>query len=101
MSEKHPVQSIAHKNGSRLVIAKSKKFCRGSWWARAWRWVKLCPSDESWVLKWKEDYFIIRNNKAMFGPVINDVKWYGPNRSRRYLEEVARIHRRTVQKRSS
>ena len=28
-------------------------------------------------------------------------KWYGPNRSRRYLEEMARIHRRTVQKRSS
>ena len=27
-------------------------------------------------------------------------KWYGPNRSRRYQEEVARIHRRTVQKRS-
>ena len=26
-------------------------------------------------------------------------KWYGPNRSRRYQEEVARIHRRTVQKR--
>ena len=25
-------------------------------------------------------------------------KWYGPNRSRRYSEEVARIHRRTVQK---
>ena len=25
-------------------------------------------------------------------------KWYGPNRSRRYWEEVARIHRRTVQK---
>ena len=25
-------------------------------------------------------------------------KWYGPNRSRRYLEEVARIHRRTIQK---
>jgi len=25
-------------------------------------------------------------------------KWYGPNRSRRYQEEVARIHRRTVQK---
>ena len=24
--------------------------------------------------------------------------WYGPNRSRRYQEEVARIHRRTVQK---
>ena len=28
-------------------------------------------------------------------------KWQGPNRSRRYKEEVARIHRRTVQKRSS
>ena len=28
-------------------------------------------------------------------------KWYGPNRSRRYEEDVARIHGRTVQKRSS
>ena len=28
-------------------------------------------------------------------------KWYGPNRSRRHEEEVPRIHRRTVQKRSS
>ena len=28
-------------------------------------------------------------------------KWYGPNRSRRYKEEMARIHRRTVQKRAS
>ena len=27
-------------------------------------------------------------------------KWYGPNRSRRFLEEVERIHR-TVKKRSS
>ena len=27
-------------------------------------------------------------------------KWYGPNRRRRYEEEVARIHRRTIQKRS-
>ena len=25
-------------------------------------------------------------------------KWYGPNGSRRYSEEVARIHRRTIQK---
>ena len=25
-------------------------------------------------------------------------KWYGPNRSRRYQEEVARIHRRRIQK---
>ena len=28
-------------------------------------------------------------------------RWYGPERSRRYQEEVARIHRRTIQKRSS
>ena len=28
-------------------------------------------------------------------------KWYGPNRSRRYQEEVARTHRRTILKRSS
>ena len=28
-------------------------------------------------------------------------KWYGPNRSRRYKEEVARIHRRTILKSSS
>ena len=27
-------------------------------------------------------------------------KWYGPNRSRRYQEKVARIYRRTTQKRS-
>ena len=25
-------------------------------------------------------------------------RWYGPNRSRRYSEEVARIHRRAIQK---
>ena len=28
-------------------------------------------------------------------------KWYGPNRNRRYSEEVARIHRKTIQKISS
>ena len=28
-------------------------------------------------------------------------KWYRPNRSRRYKKDVARIHRRTVQKRFS
>ena len=28
-------------------------------------------------------------------------KWYELNRSRRYLEGVAKIHRRTIQKRSS
>ena len=29
---------------------------------------------------------------------IKDQKWYGPNRSRRYQEEVARIHRRIHKK---
>ena len=28
----------------------------------------------------------------------NGQKWYGPNRHRRYSEEVARIHRRIIQK---
>ena len=28
-------------------------------------------------------------------------KWYGPNRSKRYEDEVARIHRRTIQKKIS
>ena len=28
-------------------------------------------------------------------------KWYGPNRSRLYLKQVARIHKKTVPKRSS
>ena len=28
-------------------------------------------------------------------------KWYGPNRSRRYYKQMARIHRRTIHKRSS
>ena len=28
-------------------------------------------------------------------------KWYGPNRSRRYILKVARIYRKTIQKRSA
>ena len=31
---------------------------------------------------------------------IKDRNGYGPNRNRRYLEVLARIHRRTIQKRS-
>ena len=42
----------------------------------------------------------IRDNKGKNG-LDKGQKWSGPNRSRRYLEEVARIHGRTVQKRSS
>ena len=43
----------------------------------------------------------IRDTKGTFHAKmgsIKDRKWYGPNRSRRYQEEVARIHRRTIQK---
>ena len=32
---------------------------------------------------------------------VKDNKWFGPNRSRIYQEEVGRIHKRTVQKPSS
>ena len=44
----------------------------------------------------------IRDTKGTFHAKLGSKgqKWYGPNRSRRYEEEVARIHRRTVQKRA-
>ena len=44
----------------------------------------------------------IRDTKGTFHAKMGTKgqKWYGPNRSRRYKEEVARIHRRTVQKAS-
>ena len=43
----------------------------------------------------------IRDTKAIFHAKISTIKgqkWYGPDRSRRYLEEVAIIHRRAIQK---
>ena len=46
----------------------------------------------------------IRDTKGTFHAKMGTIrgqKWYGPNRSRRYSEEVARIHGRTVQKRAS
>ena len=44
--------------------------------------------------------FLLTNHDTMVlsNSYILKQKWYGPNRSRRYEEEVARIHRRTVQK---
>ena len=46
---------------------------------------------------------IVRNTKGTFHAKLRSIKdrWYRPNKSRRYQEEVARIHRQTVQKRSS
>ena len=41
----------------------------------------------------------IRDTKGTFHAKMAQQKQYGPNRSRRYQEEVARIHRRTIQKR--
>ena len=46
----------------------------------------------------------IKNTKGTFHAKMGSKKGqklYGPNRSRRYYEEVVRIHRRTVQKGSS
>ena len=45
----------------------------------------------------------IRYTKGTFHEKMGSIKdrWYGPNRGRRYQEEVARINRRTVQKISS
>ena len=40
----------------------------------------------------------IRDTKGTFHAKKAHKKWHGPNRSRRYQEEVARIHRRTIQK---
>ena len=46
-------------------------------------------------------HFMQRNISCSFHENNKEQKWYGPYRSRRYSEEVARIHRRTIQKRSS
>ena len=46
----------------------------------------------------------IRDNNGTFHAKMGNnkgQKWCGLNRSRRYYVEVARIHRRTIQKRSS
>ena len=42
----------------------------------------------------------IRDTKETFYAKMGSIKdkWYGPNRSRRCQEEVARIHRRTIPK---
>ena len=54
--------------------------------------------------KTKDLFKKIRDIKGIFHAKISSIKdnkWFGPNRSRRYQEEVGRIHRRTVQKPSS
>ena len=44
----------------------------------------------------------IKDTQGTFHAKMGSIKekWYGPNRSRRYQEKVARIYRRTTQKRS-
>ena len=56
------------------------------------------------VRKTKDLFKKIRDTKGTFHPKMGSIKDrndYGPNRCRRYEEEVARICRRTIQKRSS
>ena len=49
--------------------------------------------------KTRDHFKKIRDTKISCKDGLNKgQKWYGPNRSKRYLEEVARIHR-TIQKR--
>ena len=53
--------------------------------------------------KTRDHFKKIRDTKGIFHAKMDTVKgqkWYGPNKSRRYKEEVARIHRRTMQKKS-
>ena len=53
--------------------------------------------------KTKNPFKKIRDTKGTFRAkmgTIKDRNGYGPNRNRRYLEVMARIHRRTIQKRS-
>ena len=64
-----------------------------------------CPEIEENNIMGKTRYLFkkIRDSKGTFHAKDGHKKgqkWYGPNRSRRYLEEVARISRRTIQKRS-
>ena len=54
--------------------------------------------------KTRDRFKKIRDTKGTFHPKMGSIKDrndYGPNRCRRYEEEVARICRRTIQKRSS
>ena len=45
----------------------------------------------------------IRDTKGKFHATMSTIKqrWYRPDRSRRYYEEVATIHKKTIQQRSS
>ena len=60
--------------------------------------------EENRIGKTKYLFKKIRDTKGTFHAKMGSIKdrnGMGPNRSRRYQEEVARIHTRTVQKRSS
>ena len=77
----------------------------------AWRDKKAFLSDQCKEIeennrmgKTRDLFKKIRDTKGTFHAKMGTKKgqkWYGPNRSKRYKEEVARIHRRTIQKRSS
>ena len=76
----------------------------------AWRDKKAFLSDQCKEIednrmgKTRDFFKKIRDTKGTFHAKMDTKKgqkWYGPNRSKRYEDEVARIHRRTIQKRSS
>ena len=63
--------------------------------ARTWKQPR-CPFADEWIRSC--DTYTHQGNISCKDGLDKGQKWYGPNRSRRYSEEVARIHRRTVQK---
>ena len=73
----------------------------------AWRDKKAFLSDQCKEIeennrmgKTRDLFKKIRDTKGTFHAKMGTKKgqkWYGPNRSKRYKEEVARIHRRNVQ----
>ena len=76
----------------------------------AWREKKAFLSDQCKEIE--ENYRMVKTrdlfNKMRYQGTISckegynkGQKWYGPNKSRRYYGKVARIHRRTIQKRYS
>ena len=68
--------------------------------ARVLEWGAICLHRRILIIALQENQRYQGNTSRKDG-LDKGQKWYGLNRSRRYQEEVATIHRRTIQKRSS
>ena len=77
-------QRISRRDKKALLSDQCKETEEGYFWER--------------LGKTRDLFKKIRDTKGTFHN--KGKKWYGPKRSRKYLEEVARTHRRTIQKRS-